>query len=165
MGRIEFLLQPTGLIVVALLFLAAVLAFVKRRHLRNGASGDLLGPDGDEASGDRAGAGLPTVHPDFRSVLDKVILPRHRQHPDWERLDGAYDIRGRTIATFMRGGTAYALNGESRFDALMAVNEWMTDHPGQDPFVVPGGKGPAGRLVARPEVGIADPRALRIETD
>jgi len=162
-NRIDAMFAPMGLLLLALIILIAVLRLVRSRSMKGGGIGDPLDPHDEDTSGSR-GASRPTIHSDFRSVLDRLLLPRRAAHPDWERLDGAYDVKGRVIASFTHNGTVYSINGESTFDAIERVDAWMQEHPGEDPFIVPKGQGARGRLVLRPEIGVEDPKSLRIET-
>ncbi|WP_424135263.1 hypothetical protein [Roseomonas chloroacetimidivorans] len=102
---------------------------------------------------------------DFASLLQHYVLPLARAHPGWERVDGAYDVPGRTMAWFTWNGTRYALNGETQFAPLLKAQEWMQTHPGEDPLLVRPGPGPTGRLALRSEIGWKDAKAVRIETD
>ncbi|MBP0446782.1 hypothetical protein J8J14_18560 [Roseomonas sp. SSH11] len=165
MGRLQSIFSPMGLVILAFLLLVAVLTLARRRMVSRSGSMDMLGMDGEGEAAGRDGPIHMAVHPDFRSLLDHVVLPRREAHPDWERLDGAWGVPGKPIARFDRNGMAYAVNGETSFAALEALDDWMRAHPGEDPFVVIPGKGPKGRLGARPEIGWTDQKALRIETD
>jgi hypothetical protein len=165
MGRIEVILSWLGVLILAM-FLIKAMVGISRKRLQSAGLARGVDPLGFEAEVEDGGdANLrPDVLPDFRAFLDRVALPRQRAHPDWERLDGAMGVTGKTIAMFDRNGVAYAVNGETTFAALRSLDAWMQANPGEDPFVTVPGRGAAGRLAARPEVGWTDRKGLRIET-
>ncbi|MFH5924525.1 hypothetical protein [Roseomonas xinghualingensis] len=120
-----------------------------------------MGFGDEEYEGDES---RPSQYADFASLLQGFILPLHKAHPGWERLDGAYGVPGRPLAWFDWNGTRYGLNGETQFAPLLQAHEWMSQHPGEDPLIIQKTKGGAGRLTLRPEIGWTDQKALRIET-
>ncbi|WP_159347682.1 hypothetical protein [Roseomonas harenae] len=165
MGRIEVILSWLGVLILAMFLIKTVMG-ISGKRLQSGGLARGMDPLGFDAETEDGGdADLrPGILPGFRAFLDHVALPRQRAHPDWERLDGAMGVKGKTIAMFDRNGVAYAVNGETSFAALNALDTWMRANPGEDPFVTVPGRGAAGRLAARPEVGWTDRKELRIET-
>ncbi|MFC7734947.1 hypothetical protein ACFQX4_03675 [Roseomonas sp. GCM10028921] len=102
------------------------------------------------------------IFPGFQAVLEQVVLPRATRYPDWERLDGAVDVPGRTVAKFDHEGATYSINGESRVAALVAVLEWMRAHPGENPLVTQPHERGVTRLTLRPEITAVDSKSVRI---
>lgn len=163
-GRAEQLLGPIGLLMFCFLLFFAVVRLSRARQERGSGTSDPLGLEPDDAAGGGAASPLRSILPDFAAVLDSVVRPRRQAYPDWERLDGAIGVPGRTIASFERNGAVYNLNGETSFAALDAVDRWMQENPGEDPFITLPARRGVGRLGARPEIGWTDQKALRIET-
>ena len=166
MNRIEAVFGLGGLAIFVFLLVGGLLRRSQKRFTRTtGVDFDAMGLDGTSGDTQEAGEDRPGIYPDFRALLEQVVLPRRQAQPGWGRLDGAEGIPGRKIALFDRGGTVYAVNGECRLDALMAAWNWMEDHPGQDPLVVQPTKSRRGRLMLRPELARDHPKGLLIETE
>lgn len=163
MNRVEFLFSNLGLVVVGLLVLSAVFAWMRLRARRG-----MLDPGETgliEAWSETGRSVKSYVFPGFQAVLEQVVLPRATQHPDWERLDGAVDVPGRTVAKFDHEGATYSINGESRIAALVAALEWMRAHPGENPLVTQPHERGVTRLTLRPDIGAADSKSVRIASE
>ncbi|WP_338663811.1 hypothetical protein VQH23_01335 [Pararoseomonas sp. SCSIO 73927] len=140
-----------------------VLPYLRERSLRGSSTVDEFGMETPEET--RRGAPpLQAINPDFATLLERVVAPRMDVHPEWERLDGAYGVPGHEIARFSYGDGIYALNGESRMDALAAIRKWLQENPGEDPLMRGKMRKGVGRLVIRPEVGWPKADAVRIES-
>ncbi|MFC0385025.1 hypothetical protein ACFFIC_05595 [Roseomonas vinacea] len=150
-GRVDSILSLGGLAILAVLLLGAVLRLAVGRTK---SAPSLLDGLEAEAEGTPTGRSARSeILPSFEAVLDRVVRPRHLAHPGWERLDGAQGVPGRTVALFEHQGSVYALNGASRFDALLAAGNWILDHPDESAVVVRSTEGGAGQLMLRPEIG------------
>jgi hypothetical protein len=160
----EVMFGPTGLIVMALLIVACLLIFTRARSGPRRTRGDNVIdmdlPDQEH----EADQSQPSDYPDFTSLLERFVLPLHKAHPGWERLDGAYGVPGRPVAWFYWDGTRYGLNGETHFAPLLKAREWLTNHPSEDALIIQKTTRGAGRLTFRPEIGLQDPMSVRIET-
>jgi hypothetical protein len=157
------MLSVIGPIILLVLIVAGFLRARMARGRTESVHLDGIGIEG-EADAGRGRTPPPNVLPSLRAMVERIVLPRFTNHPDWERLDGAYGVPGRPIAQFEHNGTLYSINGESQIAALIAMCDWMEAHPGEDPLVIQPTKRGAGRLTLRPEIGWADSKAVRIET-
>ena len=167
MGRINLLFGPMGLVMIAMVFALAVFTYVVARS--RGQVRSRRSPGGGldlEFDGDAGDPGDPvtTAFRDIRDLLDRFILPRHAAHPDWERIDGAYGVPGRLVASFERNGMRYGVRGDTHFAPLILMSEWLSEHPDEDPLIVQPSSGGAGRLQLRPEIGWKDNKAVHIES-
>jgi hypothetical protein len=164
MGRAELILGPIGIVVGVILVLVALMRFsVKGSRRRQSESDNSL----DEGITDReyeADPSTPSEYADFGTLIGRFVLPLSKAHPDWERLDGAYGIPGRPVAWFLWNGTRYSLSGETHFAPLLRAHAWIKENPSVDPLVVQKTARGAGRLTLRPEIGLEDIKAIRIET-
>lgn len=165
MGRLDSLVGPMGLVILAVFVLAALLLggarYMGARGRRGGGSSD---PDGldDVGDGDGPDAG-PPEYEDFGTALRSYVLPIREAHPGWERLDGAVGIPGRAAFRFRRDGIRFEVNGETVFAPLLAAQAWMEARPGEDPLEVHS-TGRVGRLRLRRDIW-RDPRDVRITTN
>ncbi|MBP0491889.1 hypothetical protein [Roseomonas indoligenes] len=152
-----------GPIMVAFLMLGALLRYAQKRSLKRSSALDEFG--GEDEEGAEAGeSSLRRIHPDFMALLEQVALPRMAANPGWDRLDGAYGVPGQPIAQFAHGDGVYAINGESRMEALVAIHSWMLEHPDEDPLMIAPMRKGVGRLTIRPEVGWPNPKDIRVES-
>ena len=71
----------------------------------------------------------------FVEFMEHGVLPHHKAHPDWKRLDGAatggnWEVFGR----FMRGGARWRVHADTHFDPLLIAYE-AARIEGGDPFI------------------------------
>jgi hypothetical protein len=164
MGRIEQLLGPIGIVVAVILVLAALMRFSVTSSRRRQSDSDNSLDGGMTDREFEADPSTPSEYADFAALMDRFVLPLAKAHPGWERLDGAYGIPGRPVAWFLWNGTRYSLNGETHFASLLKAHTWIKENPSIDPLVVQKTTRGAGRLTLRPEIGLENLKAIRIET-
>jgi hypothetical protein len=167
MGRIEFMFGPMGLLLVVISFLVAGFMYLVGKSRGQGRSrrpsSGGLDLEFDTDAGDEQNP-TATNFKNFGDFLNRFVLPRHAEHPEWERLDGAYEVPGRMVASFERNGTRYGVWGDTQFAPLILASEWLHEHPDEDPLLIQSSSGGAGRLQLRPEIGWKDKKAVHIES-
>jgi hypothetical protein len=73
-------------------------------------------------------------HPDFRTFMEDVVLPRYAVYPDHERLDGKLSGGNRASAGgFFHRGRSWTVHEDTHYDRLIAAYEAVL--MGSDPFV------------------------------
>lgn len=161
MERIELILGPLGLIFILLVFARAWVIRGSRQRARPDRSMDMTDvEDFDAGEGPVTG---PPEYDSFAEALEGYVLPMRQAQPDWERLDGAVGIRGRTAFRFSRKGIWFDVNGATEFGPLLAARDWMEAHPGDDPLEAQRG-GRMARLRLRKEIW-GDPASVLITTE